>query len=168
MFSSNHCSRHNAATLWSVVLFSSGAGVQVASRPRGRGVRSEPGVTFGARGPQRWRGTGSGARGPQARNQSVPTHKFYVPQSNILYRSKRYIQGRSCLLIAFNTKTHTFFSLMGTNLSNWGGSKRSMYAPSSKAGKSGYTAEVKFTTANERYDPQLQGVGCWVLLVVET
>ena len=60
-----------------MVLFSgSGAGVPVASRPRGRGVRSEPGVTVGARGPQRWRGTGSGARGPQARNQSVPTHKL--------------------------------------------------------------------------------------------
>ena len=53
-----------------------GDGVPVASRPRGRGVRSEPGVTLGARGPQRWRGTGSGTRGPQARNQSIPTHKL--------------------------------------------------------------------------------------------
>jgi hypothetical protein len=54
---------------------------------------------------------------------------------------------------------------------------KKIYAPSSKAGKSGYTAQVKFTTAsgkqdlklaNDRYDPQLQGVGCWVLLAVET
>jgi hypothetical protein len=49
--------------------------------------------------------------------------------------------------------------------------------PDRGRGASGYTAEIKFTTAsgkqdlklaNERYDHQLQGVGCWVLLVVET
>jgi hypothetical protein len=84
-------------------------------------------------------------------------------------KQKLFIYKQSCLLIAFNTKTHTSFSLMGTNLSNSDGSRRSMRQVPRAAGKSGYTAEVKFTTAsgkqdlklaNERYDPQLQGVGC--------
>jgi hypothetical protein len=101
-------------------------------------------ATSGARGPGRF--AIPGARGPQrtgsylggagsaalARNriggaESECTYaQVNVPQSNILNRSKRYIQGRSCLLIAFNTKTHTFFSLMVTNLSNGDGSRRSM------------------------------------------
>ena len=46
----------------------------------------------------------------------------------------------------------------------------------SKTAKGRFTAKVKFTTARgrqdldfavERYDPLLQRVGCWALLVVE-
>jgi hypothetical protein len=56
------------------------------------------------------------------------------------------------------------------------GQIKKIYLANSKAAKGGFTAEVKFTTAKgrqdlnlavERYDPLLQDVGSWVLLVVE-
>jgi hypothetical protein len=56
-----------------VVLFSSGDGVPVASRPRGRGVRS------------------AGAEPDRGRGIRVD-----VRTSHILNRSKRYIQGSVC------------------------------------------------------------------------
>ena len=52
--------------------------------------------------------------------------EMYLSRSARHCEQKLFIYKQSCLLIAFNTKTHTFLSFMGTKLSNWDGSRRSM------------------------------------------